>query len=74
MFICIPEWQSQSELRECLVRSIMSISWDITGCSEWCSLVQPDPLRKSPPAESLVKARDNDCNGKVTQTWFQMDF
>ena len=31
-------------------------------------------LRKSPPAESLVKACDNDCNGKVTRTWFHMNF
>jgi hypothetical protein len=25
-------------------------------------------LRKSPQAEGLVKARDNDCNGKVMRT------
>jgi hypothetical protein len=31
-------------------------------------------LRKSPQAESLVKARNNDCNGKVMRTWFQMEY
>jgi hypothetical protein len=30
-------------------------------------------LRKSPLAEGLVKTHENNCNGKVIRTWFQVD-